>query len=47
LVVAVIAAIVLTGFAVHLLLVHITPGIDVPPMCKVESDFWNGDEILC
>jgi hypothetical protein len=46
-VVAVIAAIVLVGAAVRLLLVHLPLGNEVPPMCEVESDFWNGDQILC
>jgi hypothetical protein len=39
--------IIMAGFAVRLLFVHVTSGIDVPPGCEVESDFWKGDQVLC
>lgn len=40
-------AVVIALVAVRLVIVHSLPHGDVPQMCEVHSDFWNGNRVLC
>lgn len=45
--IAVLMAILMLGAAVRLALVEIADGDLIPRQCRIESDFWHGDLILC